>query len=582
MEEAASVRFGRHLRSVFVTILIFIRPSDPVAFWLRHKVSLCEDIMHHERVTEPTAKVITEVLLDIQQDLERCGFALSDFQLPAPDPALLQERGPREIREETNYDIGALRVLLSDNLAKLNQDQMMVFQAVMASVKHSNGHIIGLDAPGGTGKTFLLSTLLAAVRSESKVALATATSGIAATLLPNGRTLHSRFKVPLNITDESTCHISKRDSTAELLRRCHLIVIDEVTMAHRRVYEAVDRTLRDIRETERPFGGITVVLAGDWRQILPVVRKGGRPEIVDACLKTSALWQHVQVMKLTKNMRVLLTGTAAATFADHLLEVGEGRVPVATDVGPHKIRLKEDFVFTGDSLTQLCSHVFHDLASNHGNAEWLCSRAILCPTNDNVEEVNNILIKTFPGQQRVYRSSDKILDADMAHQYPVEFLNTICASGMPHHKLQVKVGCPIMLLRNFDPANGHCNGTRYVVTSLHNHIIEATIATGAHAGNVIFIPRIPIAPSDNIFPFQMQRRQFPIPLCFGITANKAQGQTLCQIGIYLKKDFFAHGQLYVSLSRVGDPKMLTVFAKHGRSSEHDGVHIDNIVYREIL
>ena len=92
-------------------------------------------------------------------------------------------------------------------------------------------------------------------------------------------------------------------------------------MAHRRVYEAVDRTLRDIRETERPFGGITFVLAGDWRQILPVVRKGGRPEIVDACLKTSALWQHVQVMKLTKNMRVLLTGTAAATFADHLLEV---------------------------------------------------------------------------------------------------------------------------------------------------------------------------------------------------------------------------------------------------------------------
>ena len=134
--------------------------------------------------------------------------------------------------------------------------------------------------------------------------------------------------------------------------------------------------------------------------------------------------------------------------------------------------------------------------------------------------MNNSLIKTFPGQQRVYRSSDKILDADMAHQYPVEFLNTICASGMPHHKLQVKVGCPIMLLRNFDPANGHCNGTRYVVTSLHNHIIEATIATGAHAGNVIFIPRIPIAPSDNIFPFQMQRRQFPIRLCFGITANK--------------------------------------------------------------
>ena len=307
-------------------------------------------------------------------------------------------------------------------------------------------------------------------------------------------------------------------------------------MAHRHVYEAVDRTLRDIRETDRPFGGITVVLAGDWRQILPVVRKGARPEIVAACLKSSPLWQHVQVMKLSKNMCVLLAGHNSATFTDHLLEIGEGRVPVATDVGPHKICLKEDFAFAGDSLTQLCNHVFHDLASKHSDAEWLCSRAIICPTNDTVEEVNNILISMFPGEPHVYRSSDKILDADMAHQYPVEFLNTICASGMPQHKLQLKVGCPIMLLRNFDPANGHCNGTRYVVTGLHSHVIVATIANGAHAGKAIFILQIPIAPSDNIFPFQLQRRQFPIRLCFGITANKAQDQTFRQIGIYLKKD----------------------------------------------
>ena len=226
----------------------------------------------------------------------------------------------------------------------------------MTSGQHGSGHIIGLDANGGTGKTFLLSTMLAAVRSEHKVTLATATSGIAATLLPNGRTFHSRLKVLFNITDESTCHISKRDSTAELLRRCHLIVIDEVTMAHRHVHDAEDRPLRDIRETDKPFDGITVMLAGDWHQILSVVRKGGRPEIVAACLKTSVLWQHVQVMKLSMNMHVLVAEQDSATFAEHLLEIGEGHMPVATDVGPHKICLKEDFVFAGDCLTQLCNH----------------------------------------------------------------------------------------------------------------------------------------------------------------------------------------------------------------------------------
>ena len=95
-----------------------------------------------------------------------------------------------------------------------------------------------------------------------------------------------------------------------------------------------------------------------------------------------------------------------------------------------------------------------------------------------------------------------------------------------------------MLLRNFDPANGHCNGSRYTIKSLHSHIIEATISTGVHVGKTIFIPRIPIQPTDNIFPFQMQWKQFPIRLYFVITANKSQGQTLNKVRIYLKKISF--------------------------------------------
>ena len=111
-----------------------------------------------------------------------------------------------------------------------------------------------------------------------------------------------------------------------------------------------------------------------------------------------------------------------------------------------------------------------------------------------------------------------------------------------------------MLIRNLDPAKGHCNGTRYVITKMHDHVIDATIATGLHVGKQIFIPRIPISPSDTTFPFKMQRRQFPIRPSFAMTANKAQGQTLSRIGIFLPKDFFAHGQLYVAMSRVGNKK----------------------------
>ena len=120
-----------------------------------------------------------------------------------------------------------------------------------------------------------------------------------------------------------------------------------------------------------------------------------------------------------------------------------------------------------------------------------------------------------------------------------------------------------MLLRNLDQVNGHCNGTRNVIEHLHDHIIDAKIACGPHAGKRIFIPRIPMIPSDNIFPFHMKRKQFPVRPAFVITSNKAQGQTLSHVGIYLKQGFFPHGQLYVAMSRVGSKDSLKIYSDHG-------------------
>ena len=117
---------------------------------------------------------------------------------------------------------------------------------------------------------------------------------------------------------------------------------------------------------------------------------------------------------------------------------------------------------------------------------------------------------------------------------------------------------------------------------MHDHVIDATIATGVHVGRQIFIPRIPMTPSDASFPFQMIRRQFPVRVCFGMTSNKSQGQTLEKIGIYLSKDFFSHGQFYVALSRAKEKKNVRIFTKNGRYPGKDGVYTDNIVFREVL
>ena len=134
---------------------------------------------------------------------------------------------------------------------------------------------------------------------------------------------------------------------------------------------------------------------------------------------------------------------------------------------------------------------------------------------------------------------------------------------MRPHTLQLRKHSITMLLRNLDPVKGHCNGTRYVIEHLHDHIISATIACGPHAGKRLFVPIILMIPSDNIFPFHMKRKQFPVRPASAITSNKAQGQTLSHVGIYLKQGFFLHGQRYVAISRVGSKDSLEICSDHG-------------------
>ncbi len=432
LEEAASVRFGSQLREVFATILIWVKPADPRSFWEKHKAVLCEDLLHGDGAQEPIENVLNAVLLEVEEHLQRNGCELENFNLPKPNPCLMIDKPPRDIIEETNYDINTLKEIVSQNVPKFNEEQSQVYQRVMSSIEHDKGEIIALEAPGGTGKTFLISTILAKVRSEGEIGLGMAASGIAATLIMNGRTIHSRCKVPIEgLNENSYCNISKRDSTAELIRRCKLLVMDESTMAHRHVYEAVDRTFRDIRGDDRPFGGTTTVPSGNWYQILPVVKRGSKADVIDACLKSSKLWDQAVVMKLTKNMRLKRDGRQAEEFAEKLLAIGEGREPVHEDLGKYKIRIDDELLLEDETLDSLCDFVWEGLPQNFATPEWLCSRAVLCPTNEAAEEVNTFMTNKFPGEGREYRSSDKLTNESRHHQFPEEFLNTIRFAGIP-------------------------------------------------------------------------------------------------------------------------------------------------------
>ena len=173
------------------------------------------------------------------------------------------------------------------------------------------------------------------------------------------------------------------------------------------------------------------------------------------------------------------------------------------------------------------------------------SKAIICPTNKDAQEINQHMMQQLPGQAFQYFSYDKILNTKNAHNYPTEWLNKQEVSSMPPHYLELRVGAPIMLIRNLDPANGHVNGSRYIIRKLTPHVIYAELATGPKEmiGNFLMIPRIIFHPEDPSLPLEFERKQFPIRPCFAMTSNKSQGQTLGTVGIYLNNtDFFSHGE----------------------------------------
>ncbi|KAJ9539421.1 hypothetical protein OSB04_032154 [Centaurea solstitialis] len=303
------------------------------------------------------------VLTDIMVFLQSMGKDLNDFDLPMVNAnSSLQDVGSREVQEEYSIIVEDEYLQARDSL---NSDQKSVFDDIMRHVNDDCQGVFFVDGPSGTGKMFLYKALLAEVRSRGLIALATASSGVAANNMPGS-------------------------GTAQLLRHARLIIWDEASMAKRQAVEALDQTMQDLIGNRLPFGGKIMVMV-----------------------------------------------------------------------------------------------VFPSLQINGAVSDYIISRVILSTKNHNVDDINDELMKRFCGEEKVYYSFDEAQD-DTNNFYPIEFLNSLTDSSLPPHRLRLKLGWPIILLRNINPTSGLCNGTRLICRGFQQNAIDVEIVVGQYARKRVY------------------------------------------------------------------------------------------------
>ncbi|GKD22369.1 ATP-dependent DNA helicase PIF1-like protein [Tanacetum coccineum] len=211
---------------------------------------------------------------------------------------------------------------------------------------------------------------------------------------------------------------------------------------------------------------MTMVFGGDFRQVLPVIPKGSRQDIVK-----SYLWDHCKVLKLTANMR-LTVGVSPKDvceirdFTEWILKVEDGKLREANN-GEVSIDVPEELLIDAvdDHVTSIIDFTYPNLLNDINDPSYFQEKAILAPTNEVVDTINDNLLSKFPREEMVYLSCDNIDKTERGSAidevvFSPEFINRLKFSGVPNHRLALKVGVPIMLLRNIDQANGLCNGTR--------------------------------------------------------------------------------------------------------------------------
>ena len=583
MHEVSCYAGAKKVRETFALILHYCHPSEPKKLFETFLEQLSDDLIHDVVCAQRCSRdcvdmdlITTQVLHAIDDNLSQMGGSLSTHKdMPQPRELTDQEKLTIVYRSET-FNKDEQRQIVQLLGPKMNHKQSEICEAVHKATHAGKDDKIPrqliVNAPGGYGKTYTFKMIAAKIRAEGGIVLCVGSTGLAAQNLEGGRTAHSRFNIPIPVFEDSVCRIKGESALEKLIKHSTLIIWDEIFSIHRFNVECVERTLRDLMNSEQPWGGKAVLFGGDSMQTTPVVKRASRAQIVQACIQASPLYPPMQQLKLEVNMR---TDEAEVEFSSYLLDVGKGRIQ--HEDSEIQVQIPPEYLV--EDLNTLVSEIFPDLQNGCIDKDNLLKGTIYTPLNQNIKQINNVCLAEFPGEERTYFSADSVLEDNYKESLPVEYLNSLSPSGMPEHEIKLKVGAPVMLLRNLqgDPTLLLRNGTRMVVVQMMDRVIECEISLGTNKGQRVFLPRIPHHDRSDELPFTFVRRQFPVKLAFSVTINKGQGQENERVGIYLPQPVFAHGQLYTAFSRAKRASSVKMFIE----GNDEGI-TENIVYKELL
>ena len=437
-----------------------------------------------------------------------------------------------------------------------------------------------LFAEGGAGKTYVVNSILQSVRALGKVAIPTATTGIAATLYTGGKTVHTAFNLGVNF-DPKKVAVSRKSEKGRLLQLASLIVIDEITMASRTLLEAVLAGLDAMKDADDPR--CIVLAVGDPRQ-LPTVTKGTARQfnMADTLIGNSFLafsgFTAENVHQLHGNSRIV-----DQEYLTFVRSVGLGtrdasrgvEVPLPASCtpvrnrGPHTqwVAPPPDVKVTYTrSMDDDIAFLWPD-GVRGADVAGVARRACICLTNADVRAANEYIVQQAFAAEDMHEmhshdalNQDALLHTvDMNHKTQAHLsqsLHTYNAAGAPPARLSLAVGMVVTCLRNYDHAFPMMNGTRAVICGIGARIVtvckpEDWSASGPDPERCLSIPRINFTIEvDTKTGLTMTRRQFPLAPAYAITVHKAQGQTLERIVVNATQATWEHGQLYTALSRV--------------------------------